>query len=95
MRILKATTPIKYGKSTITSIEELARIIERDREQGWSLVNQGYEQSVCSISVPILSRTGQLIAAMCVVGTPIRTSPDKMIRRALPHLKQTAAKIWG
>lgn len=93
-RLLKATTPIKYAKDTVTSIEELTGIIEHDREQGWSLVNQEYEQSVCSISVPVLSRTGQLIAAMCVVGTPIRTSPDNMIRKVLPHLKQTAARIW-
>jgi hypothetical protein len=35
-----------------------------------------------------------LMAAMSVIGTPIRTSPEKMIETILPALKQTAERLW-
>jgi IclR family pca regulon transcriptional regulator len=94
VRMLKEAKPIKYTDRTETSIPQLIQIIERDREQGWSLVDQEYEQSVCSISVPVLSQAGQLIAAMCVVGTPIRTSREKLVHTILPHLKKAAERVW-
>jgi IclR family pca regulon transcriptional regulator len=93
-RTLKASTLVKYTKGTTISIPELKKIIDRDRVQGWSMVSQEYEKSVCSISVPVLSGTGQLIAAMCVVGTPVRTSPKEMMERILPRLKRTAETVW-
>ena len=95
IQLLKGRRPTKLTSYTITSIPALLRIIERDRKQGWSLVSREYNEAVCSIAVPVYSQTNQLMAAVCVVGTPIRTSPEKMVETVLPHLKQTAENLWG
>jgi IclR family pca regulon transcriptional regulator len=94
LQILKRRKPTKLTSQTVTSVPALLRIIERDRKQGWSLVDREYDDSVCSIAVPVYSQTNQLMAAVAIVGTPIRTSPEKMVETILPHLKQTAKKIW-
>ncbi len=94
IRTLNDTEFIKHTQSTETSIPSLIKIIERDRERGWSIVTQEYEQSVCSIAVPVLNRSGQMLAAMCIVGTPMRTNRKYLTERVLPILKKTASKIW-
>lgn len=94
IRTLNETEFVKYTRSTVTSIPALIKAIKRDRARRWSIVTQEYEQSVCSISVPVLSRSGQVLAAMCVVGTPLRTSRRQLLERVLPILKTTADKIW-
>jgi IclR family pca regulon transcriptional regulator len=94
-RTLGEMNLVKHTKNTITSASELRKIIERDRQQGWSVVDQEYEPSVCSISVPVRNRAGQLIAAMCVVGTPLRTTAKQMIQNILPLLQDAAGNIWN
>jgi IclR family pca regulon transcriptional regulator len=94
IRTLNECNLIKYQSNTTTSIPDLLRIIKRDREKGWSMISQEYEKSLCSISVPLFSRTGQLLAAICVVGTPLRTSPKQMVETILPKLKLTAQRVW-
>jgi IclR family pca regulon transcriptional regulator len=92
--ILREIKLLKNTKHTVTSIPELKRIIRRDFNQGWSIVNQEYEPSICSIAVPVYSRVGQLLAAMCVVGTPLRTTPEKMKNDFLPRLTETVQNLW-
>jgi IclR family pca regulon transcriptional regulator len=92
--LLQRRRPTKLTNYTVTSIPTLLRIIERDRRQGWSLVNREYHDSVCSIAVPVYSQTHQLMAALSVIGTPLRTSPEKMVRTVLPHLRRTAERLW-
>jgi len=94
IHLLKRRKPTKVTSHTVTSIPALIRIIERDRKQGWSFVGKEYNESICAIAVPVYSQTGQLMAAMSVIGTPIRTSPEKMIETILPALKQTAERLW-
>jgi IclR family pca regulon transcriptional regulator len=88
-RRLKKRTPY-----TITSVPELVEIIKRDRKQGWSFVSREYNNSVCSIAVPVYNQAHQLMAAMSVSGTAIRTRPEKMIQTVLPELKRTAERLW-
>jgi IclR family pca regulon transcriptional regulator len=94
IRALKQNRPAKITALTVTSIPQLVRIIQQDHAKGWSLVDREYNESVSAIAVPVLSPSGQLIAAMSVIGTPIRTSPEKMIQTILPHLQHTAKTLW-
>jgi IclR family transcriptional regulator, pca regulon regulatory protein len=94
IQMLQRRRPTKLTSHTITSVPALVRIIDRDRKQGWSLVNGEFNDSVCSIAVPVYSQTNQLMAALGVHGTPIRTSPEKMVKTILPHLKRTAERLW-
>lgn len=92
--VLKRRKPRKLTSHTVTSIPALMRIIERDRRQGWSLVSREYNDSICSLAVPVYSQTNQLMAAVSIIGTPIRTSPEKLISTVLPQLKSTADRMW-
>lgn len=94
IQLLQRRRPTKLTNHTVTSVPALLRLIERDRKQGWSLVNREYHDSVCSIAVPVYSQTNQLMAGLSVIGTPVRTSPEKMIKTILPHLKRTAERLW-
>ncbi len=94
LHVLKRRPPTKLTDYTVTSIPALVRIIERDRKQGWSLVSKEYNDSVCAIAVPVYSQTGQMMAAMSAIETPIRTSPEKMVETILPVLKQASATLW-
>ena len=95
MHILKRRKPFKFTDSTVTSVPALMRIVERDRKQGWSLVNCEYNDSVCAIAVPVYSHTGQVMAAISAIETPSRADPERMVKAILPVLKQTAAKLWN
>jgi IclR family pca regulon transcriptional regulator len=92
-RVLKEINIKKQTKYTVTSTTELGRIIRRDHERGWSLLNQELEEGICSISVPIVERSGRMIAAMSVAGSLSRTTPKKMISMVLPRLKQAAQEV--
>ena len=94
VRLLQRRRLAKRTSYTVTSVPELTQIISRDRRQGWSLVSREYNDSVCSIAVPIYNQTNQLMAAMSVSRTSTRSSPASMIDTVLPHLKQTADRIW-
>ena len=91
--VLKESNIRKHTKYTVTSIPELKRIIRRDHDCGWSLQSQELEEGVCSISVPIVDRSGRIIAAMNVAGSFSRTTPRKMISTILPRLKRAAQEI--
>jgi IclR family pca regulon transcriptional regulator len=91
--VLKQSNIKKQTKYTVTSILELERIIRRDQERGWSLLNQELEEGICSISVPIVERSGRMIAAMSIAGSLSRTTPKKMISMVLPELKQAAREV--
>lgn len=84
----------KLTSHTITSVPELMQVIERDRKRGWSLVNREYHDSICSIAVPVYSQSRHLMAALAVVGTPLRTSTQKLVKTILPTLQKTAERLW-
>jgi IclR family pca regulon transcriptional regulator len=92
-RRLKESNPKKHTRHTVTSISKLKRIIRRDHDRGWSLVQQELEEGICSVSVPILDHPRRIIAAMNVAGSLSRTTPKKMIATALPRLQRAAQEI--
>jgi IclR family pca regulon transcriptional regulator len=78
---------------TVTDRRKLKQIIREDRASGWSLVNQELEDGLLSLSVPLVDRGGQIVAAMNVSGHAARTSPVEATRSFLPVLKQAAQRI--
>jgi IclR family pca regulon transcriptional regulator len=86
--------PKRITPYTTTSIPMLVQTIERDKAQGWSMVNREYRESVCSLAVPVFSPTNQLMGAISVSGSTGRTGPERMIEGVLPQLKRVAANLW-
>ena len=83
----------KLTRHTVTNARRLSKLIANAREQQWCLVSEELEEGLVSLSVPILDRSGQCVAAMNVSSQLNRTPPDYMIERFLPKLKAAAAEI--
>jgi IclR family pca regulon transcriptional regulator len=82
-----------FTSRTVIDRRKLKALIREDQARGWSLVNQELEDGLLSLSVPLVDRGGQIVAAMNVSGHATRTSPAEALRSFLPVLKQAAQKI--
>jgi len=91
--ILAASDIRPLTRHTVTDLAELKKAITQARTQGYALVSQELEEGLCSIAVPLLDRSGQVIAAMNISGNASRVSPAQMTRKILPHLQQAASRI--
>jgi IclR family pca regulon transcriptional regulator len=90
---LAAFEPTKYNEKTIVSKRRLREEILRARNDGWSIVDQEYEIGFGSLSVPILDRSGDTIAALNICCPTPRVSPETMHREFLPLLQGAANEI--
>jgi IclR family pca regulon transcriptional regulator len=91
IRVLKEWKRSRFANRTTTSISKLVQIVKHDWQKGWSFVSS---ESLCGIAVPVFSPSGQLTAAMGVVGLPTSTGRQKMVETILPRLQQTAKTLW-
>jgi IclR family pca regulon transcriptional regulator len=90
---LRESNITKHTKHTVTSVPALKRIVQRDHDHGWSLLNQELEEGIISLSVPIVDRSRRITAALNVTASVTRTTPRKMTSTVLPLLKQAALEI--
>jgi IclR family transcriptional regulator, pca regulon regulatory protein len=92
-RWLGELRPVKYTENTIVSKRELREQILQVREQGWSIVDQEYEIGFGSLSVPIVDRAGETIAALNICCPTPRVSTKAMRTVFLPQVQQAAQAI--
>jgi IclR family pca regulon transcriptional regulator len=78
---------------TVIDPEQIKAIVQADRKRGYSVINQELEEGLCSISVPITGRSGNIMAALNVSTQVTRTPPQQMAKRFLPALLDAAEKI--
>jgi IclR family pca regulon transcriptional regulator len=91
--VLSRSEVTAFTSRTVTEKKKLKQIIRQDRLKGWSLVNQELEEGLVSVSVPLIDRSGHIIAAMNVSGHATRTTPAEVTRKFLPVLKEAARRI--
>jgi len=85
---VEALTP-----STITDVQALFDRVREDRTQGFSIVDEELERGLRAIAVPILDRSGQVVAALNLSTHSTRTTRNEMRDRFLPGLRAAAAQI--
>jgi IclR family pca regulon transcriptional regulator len=85
---LKAQT-----RYTITSRTALRAELRRVRAAGYSIVDQELEIGLRSIAVPVLSASGEAMAALNCGMQTIRAEPKVMAREFLPALRAAADEI--
>ncbi|HTU44915.1 MAG TPA: IclR family transcriptional regulator C-terminal domain-containing protein [Bryobacteraceae bacterium] len=90
---LKNSVMTRYTRYTVTSRQEITKIVAADQSKGWSMCNQELEEGICSIAVPLVDREGAIIAAMNITANLSRTVPSEMVRKFLPRLKKAAERI--
>jgi IclR family pca regulon transcriptional regulator len=92
-QVLKNSAIKRYTQYTITSRQEIMKVVVADRRKGWSMCNQELEEGICSLAVPLFDHRNQIVAAMNVTANLSRTTPSEMVSQFLPCLQQSAEKI--
>jgi len=87
-RPLPALTP-----HTITDATRLRAELARIRRQGYAVVDQELEAGLRTLSVPLVSADGAVLAAINVSAHAARRSVESMLEHCLPALRQTAANL--
>jgi IclR family transcriptional regulator, pca regulon regulatory protein len=91
--VLKNSEIKRHTRHTITSRQEIAKVIAADRAKGWAMCNQELEEGICSLAVPLFDRERHVVAAMNVTANLSRTTPSEMTSKFLPLLQEAADKI--
>jgi IclR family pca regulon transcriptional regulator len=78
---------------SVRSKRALTAEIERARRQGYALVDEELELGLRSLAVPVRTRTGRVVAAMNTGVQASRVTPDEMIGRFLPFLREGAERL--
>lgn len=71
---------------TITTPEEVARVIQRAREDGYAVADQELDPALRSIAAPVQGPGGAAVAAVNVSTHVTRTSVDQLRDEILPEL---------
>jgi IclR family pca regulon transcriptional regulator len=79
--------------NTVTTGERLRIEIARARAQGYAAVDQELELGLRTISVPLKSYRGEVLAAMNISVHAARVSMDQLVNDCLPALLQAQANL--
>jgi len=86
-------TLARYTSRTIVDPARLAAELERVRRQGWSLVDQEFEEGLRALSAPVRDRDGNVVAAANVSVYASRWSVEAIRAELLPRLLRTVSAI--
>lgn len=90
---LSRTTLRKLTNHTITSEEELRRVLATVRARGWAAVDQELEAGVRSIAVPIRDSSSKVVAAINASAHAARVPMRTLEREFLPRIQEAARQI--
>jgi IclR family pca regulon transcriptional regulator len=82
-----------YTPYTITDVQALFDRVRQDKEQGFSIIDEELERGLRALAVPIVDRSGQVVAAINLSTHSTRTTRSEMRDRFLPALKAIAAQL--
>lgn len=88
----QADTHIKLSRN-LNSAQALRSCIENVRRQGWSIVDQELEAGSRSLSVPVCTPSGHVLAALNVRANTNFTSRQDLENRFLPTLLQASREL--
>ncbi len=78
---------------SVTNKSEFRQVLEKVRDEGWSLVDQELELGLLSLAIPLRYRSGVTAGAINIAVPSIRATPEMMIETYLPKLRETAEQI--
>lgn len=82
-----------HTAKTIVDKSTLAAELRCVREQGYALVDEELEMGLRSLAVPVVTRTGRLVAAMNTGVHTSRATLEEMAARFLPALRNGALAL--
>lgn len=78
---------------TVSSLDDLRAALTEARTTGWALVDQELEIGVRSVAAPLVTSSGQTVAAINVSTHASRTPRTELIDRVVPALLEAARSI--
>ena len=91
---LKEIVLVKKTKNSIATPKGLLRAIEQVKKNGYSTEIKEFNEQIHCAAVPIYNHERSMIAGLSIVA-PSLTFPESAIKKALPHLLETAKRISG
>jgi len=92
-RYLAAIQPLRHTPRTVTSREQLRGLIEKVREDGYSIVDEELEIGLRSIAVPVRDARGRVSAAINASTQASRLPLNEFQRTFLPALRAAASEL--
>jgi IclR family pca regulon transcriptional regulator len=92
-QVLAGIKPVAHTPRTVTAKGKIRELIREARQLGWSIVDEELEVGLRSVSAPIRSRSGEIIAALNVCGPSSRVTVEEVRARLLPELLDATARI--
>jgi len=77
---------------TLTSVPQLRKELERNREQGYAIDQEEVVEGLRCVSGPVFNHTGQTIAAFSVSGPAMRMTPTR-ISEIAQMVRETSQQI--
>ncbi|MVO87695.1 helix-turn-helix domain-containing protein [Streptomyces sp. p1417] len=78
---------------TLTAPRRLTAAVAAAARDGYALVDQELQEGLRSLAVPLHDRGGHVVAALNVAVHAGRSTPQEMVERVLPALRDTASRI--
>ncbi|WCT74527.1 IclR family transcriptional regulator C-terminal domain-containing protein [Sphingomonas naphthae] len=82
-----------FTAQTVKSPDELRRVLEQVRHDGYSIVDEELEQGLLSASAPVRNAEGEVVAALASWTSKGRSTAKQMRDRVVPKLVELAASI--
>ncbi|MCR6671296.1 IclR family transcriptional regulator C-terminal domain-containing protein [Devosia ginsengisoli] len=92
-KVLREAPIVKYTPSTVLDRNELLKIVQQSRIDGWAVVEEELEIGLVSGSVLLRSRSGVDVAALNVSSHRSRSDRRRMVEDLIPQLRQTADSL--
>lgn len=90
---LEGVTFQKFTDKTVTSKNELRKILIQCRQDGFASVQDELDYGIVSVAVPVFGDGGEILAAINCSTATTRINQEEMLASRLPLLQQAAANI--
>ncbi len=82
-----------HTERSIVEPDELRKVLEEVRQQGYAIVDQELDSGLRSVAVPVFDRQGALLGAINISTNAGRVDMETLIGRFLPLLQEKASLI--
>ncbi len=82
-----------YTDRTITDVQELRRVLQQIREQGYVVNDQEFEPGIRSVAAPVFNARGQAVAAVNIAAPPPVLTDEFLQAVAIPAVRRVAMEL--
>jgi IclR family pca regulon transcriptional regulator len=83
----------RRGPNTITTLDALVAELDRVRQQGYAICDEGLAPGLRAVAAPVRGHTEQIVAAINISVPSVRVSREELENRLAPLVVTTARQI--